>query len=766
MLMKKISTLLMVLTALLALPLTASAEEFTFDFENNPNNWPVGEGVNFADGNLTNPLTVGEVTLTNVQGDATQPARIMKANDGISALYVYANGSIKFSAAEGKALTKIEVTMKTGNFDFTASTGTLSGTSWTGNATEVTFTRTGTGNRQMLKIVVTTAAENSETVRPEAATWDVEAATIAEFNALEDGKVAKLTLTNARVNGVKGSNYYVEDATGATVIKGVELTAGTALNGYIVGTKSTDATVDMDGTFVEYVLTASDATTFEAAATTLVGAVKLLTEAGVQDNYARLIAFEDVSISGTGAIKTLTDASGNTFKARDMMGVLTSDYTWPEKASKITGVLIYYITNWVLLPISASAIEEAGGQPSTVLFDFANNNMELPYGQGGTVAEQKAGDLTGKSIEKDGVVLSFVSAPTIPTRYYLNGTRGLQYQSQTGGQMRVTAPDGYAVVQIVSTGNKSVNQSTGAVTYQNSWTANKGGGTLTTANQETQTWTGNAESVRLNSGVCYLDAITVTLAPVNSETALRVNEVADEYTAVADLAAFANADNNALVKLTLTNAIITSGMVNEQGYYIQDATGGAHFYYTGLTFNVNDVLNGVIYVKKSNQSVGARIAQTEETNTAGVEVTANGTYEAITSSSVEEINVTANKCRVVKLTNVAVKGSSKTVATITDSAEKTLEINNGTTNNAPYVYQEDMSALDYANATVVGILYGSNATTNKLYPISIEAGGSGIAEVNSEVSAGRVAIYNLQGIRLNSLQKGLNIVNGKKIVIK
>jgi hypothetical protein len=28
------------------------------------------------------------------------------------------------------------------------------------------------------------------------------------------------------------------------------------------------------------------------------------------------------------------------------------------------------------------------------------------------------------------------------------------------------------------------------------------------------------------------------------------------------------------------------------------------------------------------------------------------------------------------------------------------------------------------------------------------------------------SIYNLQGIRLNSLQKGLNIVNGKKIVVK
>ena len=46
-----------------------------------------------------------------------------------------------------------------------------------------------------------------------------------------------------------------------------------------------------------------------------------------------------------------------------------------------------------------------------------------------------------------------------------------------------------------------------------------------------------------------------------------------------------------------------------------------------------------------------------------------------------------------------------------------------------------------------------------------KAGGSGIAEVNA-VNAENVAIYNLQGVRLNQLQKGINIVNGRKVVMK
>ncbi|MBO4314633.1 MAG: hypothetical protein J5867_01525, partial [Prevotella sp.] len=42
---------------------------------------------------------------------------------------------------------------------------------------------------------------------------------------------------------------------------------------------------------------------------------------------------------------------------------------------------------------------------------------------------------------------------------------------------------------------------------------------------------------------------------------------------------------------------------------------------------------------------------------------------------------------------------------------------------------------------------------------------TGIAEVRSKQEAVRGSIYNLQGQRLNSLQKGLNIVNGRKVYV-
>lgn len=353
--MKKLSSLFALLMLCI---IGASAAEVsnTFDFENNPQNWPVGEGINFADGNLTAPLTVGEVTMTGIDGN--QPCRLMKDNNGITSLYVYANasaaGGLKFNAAEGRAITKIEVTMKTGNFDFEASTGTLSGTSWTGNATEVTFNRTGTGNRTMLKIVVTTDAKNEQTIEPAAETFDVEAENIAAFNAAEDGKVVKLTLSNARVNGIF-NGYYVEDASGATVIKGITLEVGTALNGYIIGKKSTDNNIDYmsyEPTPYEPQLTATDASTFEATETALVGTTMSITEACAQASYGKLVTLENVTISGGGQNKTLTDGDGKTMKARDYMGKLSTGFTWPEKAAKITGIVIYYMTGWFLMPLA------------------------------------------------------------------------------------------------------------------------------------------------------------------------------------------------------------------------------------------------------------------------------------------------------------------------------------------------------------------------------------------------------------------------------
>ena len=581
---------------------------------------------------------------------------------------------------------------------------------------------------------------------------DVEVATIAEFNAIEDGKVAKLTLTDARVNAYYDIDraYYVEDATGATVVKGINLTVGTKLNGYIVGKKATTDVdyVNVPSQGLEYSLTVEDASqsAFEPTETPLVGTSMTIAEASAQANYGKLVKLNNISISpiGNGMNKLLTDAAGNTMKSRDLFGVLPEGYEWPSQVSEITGIALYYMTGWFLIPISVDAIVSN----SVAEFDFLNNNMELPVGSADNV---NAGNLGGKSITIGDVTINLVNSSTMPTRYYFNANKN-QLQVIGGGQIRFTAADGKAITKIEITPVAATN---------NKWGVD---GEIGTLSEDKLTWEGNTTTVRFTAtGALYLTKITVTTADKDANTVTPADT--DQYAEVASLAEFNALANGTLAKLNLTDAVITSGMVNGWGYYVQDATAGAHFYCTELNLNVNDALNGFVYVKKDFNQPGLRIAMTEKTNADNITITPNATYAPVEGALAEVVTL-ANNNKVIKVTG-AVKGKTETEATIT-AGDLEVAISNGKTNYAPYVYQEDLSTVDYSVATVVGILWSNTqGTTFKIYPISItEGNGTGIENVQRSTFNVQPAIYNLQGIRLSGLQKGLNIVNGKKVVIK
>ena len=585
--------------------------------------------------------------------------------------------------------------------------------------------------------------------------YDVEVATIAAFNATEDGKVVKLTLTNAQVNANNYGTYYVEDATGATAIKGTALTVGTKLNGYIVGTKGTEDVdyVNTPSQGLEYSLTVSNVSlsSFEATATDLVATEMTIAEAATQANYGRLVTLHDVTITaiGNGRNKELADGEGNTMRTRDIFGVFPENYEWPTSAQKITGLLLFYTNGWYLIPLSTDAIVSGELEiPTVAEFDFLNNNLDLPIGN---AENANAGNLGGKSVTHGDVTISFVNSSTMPTRYYFNAGKN-QLQVIAGGQLRFTAAAGSAITKI---------EIIPVAASNNKWDVDGDVGTLS---EDKLTWEGNTTTVRFTAtGALYLTNIVVTTEVADAGTITPADN--EEYVEVASLAEFNALAKGTLVKLNLTDAVVTSGMVNDWGYYVQDATAGAHFYCTGLDFEVNDALNGYVYAKKDFNQPGPRIAMTEKTNAENLTVTHNATYAPIEGTLAEVVKA-ANNNRVVKLTGVTVKGTAETEAIIT-SGEETLAISNGKTNYAPYVYQEDLTNIDYSSATIVGILWSNTAgNTYKLYPLSItEGSGTGIETVNA-ANADNVNIYNLQGVRLNQLQRGLNIVNGRKVMMK
>ena len=193
------------------------------------------------------------------------------------------------------------------------------------------------------------------------------ATNIAGFNALPDGVTVNLQLTNAKVTAYADLQgvYYVEDATAATVVKGTALTVGTALNGVIVGTKSIED-VDYMNTpsqAYEHKLTVTDATGVSATEAELTPTVMTIAEACAQANYAKLITIENVTAAPSGKNMILTDANENTIKSRDLFGVLSAEFEWPEAIESITGICLYYMNGWYIIPTSEEGIvakEEQG----------------------------------------------------------------------------------------------------------------------------------------------------------------------------------------------------------------------------------------------------------------------------------------------------------------------------------------------------------------------------------------------------------------------
>ena len=98
----------------------------------------------------------------------------------------------------------------------------------------------------------------------------------------------------------------------------------------------------------------------------------------------------------------------------------------------------------------------------------------------------------------------------------------------------------------------------------------------------------------------------------------------------------------------------------------------------------------------------------------------------------------------------------------------TIDVSNGTATSNQQLYKiadwEKDKKLE--NVTIVAILVAKSATANQLLPISVKVeevtGIASVAENRNE----KADIFNVQGVRLNKVQKGINIVNGKKVFVK
>ena len=121
----------------------------------------------------------------------------------------------------------------------------------------------------------------------------------------------------------------------------------------------------------------------------------------------------------------------------------------------------------------------------------------------------------------------------------------------------------------------------------------------------------------------------------------------------------------------------------------------------------------------------------------------------------------------MKISGATLEETSATAGKLTQG-DVTIDVNNGTetANQQLHKIADWAKGNKLEDVTMVAILVAKSATANQLLPISIEEGTTtGISDINA-TAAEQLNIFNVQGVRLNQLQRGLNIVNGRKVVVK
>ena len=140
----------------------------------------------------------------------------------------------------------------------------------------------------------------------------------------------KLSLNDVQVNAIDDIfNFaYVEDVTGAIEISGVSLTAGTKLNGYIIGVKSSDNLDYSNPDFGQEVkLVASSDETFTVETVSLVSTPVEVAAIASAENHGRLMTISNVEIKMEGRFYYAYEGEDKV-QVKDAFGVLPDDYEW------------------------------------------------------------------------------------------------------------------------------------------------------------------------------------------------------------------------------------------------------------------------------------------------------------------------------------------------------------------------------------------------------------------------------------------------------
>ena len=402
-------------------------------------------------------------------------------------------------------------------------------------------------------------------------------------------------------------------------------------------------------------------------------------------------------------------------------------------------------TNLTLIKVERAAPEL---EPGTATFDFTTDALHAH----GAAANDQVAQIYNESFVVDNVAMQLVGGQ-IPVRCYSNSSKGSFMQFGKGSQIILRAPEGGAITKVEFTiaGSGSINVTPSSGEFADG------------------VWTGNATSLRMNveSSAAYLASVAVSYDKATEESEAMPDV---QYTEVNGLAELATLAKGTIAKLTLTDAEVIAKSADGWGIaFIQDAGAGAWIQYSSLVDRLREEtkISGTFYVTKNlTSNNGLLISEAEETPASQFEESDIEELSMV-KGTLTEVNVAANAERVVKISGAAFK-----VTKVTGNAEQgeltqddqTITVNNGFEGATNLLHKlQFVEGTEYQSCTIVAILSAKSKTAFQLLPLSIvEDDATSIESVARETAP--AAIYNLQGQRISKLQKGLNIVDGKKVM--
>lgn len=355
----------------------ATADEAKFDFTQPSGLTPSITDDMFTDGGSgalqyetsVTTFTSNGVTLNTTNGSTA--SRIWKATSGKYELRLYKTATMTIAAPEGAVITAIALTGGTVN-EFSANVGTVDGKNWTGAATSVVFTWSGSAKTQKINDITVTFSTDGGTVtpdpeEPEGGEGEGEDgddnettfSTIAEVLAAGAGKAA----TQGTVVATYARGFLMNDGTGSILVFQGNPPAVTTAEGDVV---TVTGTTSIYGGLLQFGNTAvvektGTATYAHPTATTMDGAA--------MDAYLTAPAIQYVEYTGTltisgnyynVAVEGAATAVGSIQYPKD--GVVTA--TSGAKV-KVTGYTIGVSNSKYVntMAVKVEVVEEGGEEP-------------------------------------------------------------------------------------------------------------------------------------------------------------------------------------------------------------------------------------------------------------------------------------------------------------------------------------------------------------------------------------------------------------------